>query len=291
MMRWGPAVLFVSASHSRAIAKAPSIDADGLIYDLEDAVAPAAKVEAREALREALDPVRGHARPSVSFAVRVNGLGTPHFAEDMLAARAVVPDAIVLPKVERPDDVAVAELVLDETDAPSSIALAAIIETPRSVQNAAAIADRGGRLEVLIAGTNDLVAATGVDVSGGREPLHPWLAAIVLAARAGDIAALDGVPNGWHNPAIVEDEAREAARWGFDGKTLVHPAQIEPTRIGIAPSEAALAEARAIAEAFKGVDEAVGIVTLEGRMFERLHLEAARRTLARVRRTKEDETR
>ena len=163
--------------------------------------------------------------------------------------------------------------------------------TARPAPRRAAIADCAGRLEALVAGTNDLVAATGVDVSGGREPLHPWLAAIVLAARAGDIAALDGVPNGWHNPAIVEDEAREAARWGFDGKTLVHPAQIEPTRIGIAPSEAALAEARAIAEAFKGVDEAVGIVTLEGRMFERLHLEAARRTLARVRSTKEDETR
>ena len=273
----GPAVLYVPAGSPRALGRLATLDADALILDLEDAVAPGAKAEAREALRET---VRA-GRPSRPFAVRVNGLGTPHFAEDLLAARAILPDAIVVPKVGSPDDLAAVALALDETDAPPSLRLWAMIETPRGILAADAIAASGGRLAALVAGTNDLVAATGVSVAAGRRHLHPWLMTIVLAARAHGLVALDGVCNVWDDPALGA-EATEGATMGFDGKTLIHPAQVAPTRAAFAPGADELASARAVVAAFAGVGDEVGVLTVDGRMVERLHLHAAHRTLARA---------
>ena len=273
----GPAVLFVSAAHGRALAKAPTLPADALVYDLEDAVAPDAKGAAREALRDA---VRAR-RPAMPFAVRINPPGTPHFTEDLLAARTLAPHAIVVPKVEGPGDLGVVHDALAETDAPETLKLWAMIETPRGVLDIAAVAGFGGRLEALIAGTNDLIAMTGVSVAGGRAPLRPWLSQIVLAARANGLVALDGVRNDWRDTAALEAEAREGAMLGFDGKTLIHPDQIAPTRAGFAPDPSELERARAVVAAFERVGEGVGIVTIGGRMVERLHLAAARRLLAR----------
>ena len=272
----GPAVLFVPASNGRALEKARELPASAIIIDLEDAVAPAAKAEAREAMREAL-----RSPMPVPVAVRINGLDTPWFGEDLLAARAVRPDAIVLPKVESADNLRTVETALVEMDAPDTIALWAMIETPRGLRDVHAIAEAGGRLRALVAGTNDLVAATGVSVEDGRSRLHPWLLSIVLAARCGGLIALDGVRNDWGTPDFVR-EAEEGRRLGFDGKTLIHPAQIGPTLEAFRPSDAEIAEARAIADAFAAAGDDVGLLTIDGRMVERLHLHAARRLLARI---------
>ena len=277
----GPAVMFVPGGNPRALAKAATLDADALIYDLEDSVAPAAKGAAREALREALDPARGTSRPRVPFAVRVNALGTQHFDEDLLAARALSPDAIVLPKVESPDDLTAVETALAEMDAPDALGLWAMIETPRGLLDVANIAAHGGRLRAFIVGPNDLAASVGVALADIRTRHHAWLFGVVLAARAHGLVALDGVMNGWDDALAVEAEARDGAALGFDGKTLIHPAQIAPTRAGFAPTEEALDEARAVVAAFDTVPDTVGVVTLKGRMVERLHLAAAQRVLAR----------
>lgn len=281
----GPAILFVPASNPRAMEKAKRLAAshDGpsaIILDLEDAVAPAAKDGAREAMRQAF----GRHDGAPPLAVRVNAPDTPWFAEDLLAARALRPRAVVLPKVEGPDDLALVETALAESDAPPGLAIWAMIETPRGVSRVDAIAACGGRLEALIVGTNDLVAATGVSIAQGRAHLHPWLMAVVLAARAEGISVLDGVRNDWRDGAAFEAEAREGAAMGFDGKTLIHPDQIAPTLAAHAPGSGDIERARRIAHAFAAVGEDVGVVTLDGAMVERLHLDAARRLLARVER-------
>ena len=272
----GPAVLFVPASNERALAKARELPASALIIDLEDAVAPTAKDDAREAMREAL-----RSPMSMPVSVRINGLDTPWFAEDLLAARAIGPNAIVLPKVETADDLRMVETALTEMDAPSTIGLWAMIETPRGVRDVHAVAMAGGRLEALIAGTNDLVAATGVSADEGRAALRSWLSGIVLAARCEGLLALDGVRNDWGTPAF-KAEAEEGRRLGFDGKTLIHPAQIEATLAAFRPSDGEIVDARAIVDAFGRVGKDVGLVVVDGRMVERLHLHAARRLLARI---------
>ena len=270
----GPAVLFVPAGNGRALAKAPTLGADAVIYDLEDAVAPGAGEAAREALRAVLGGTG--ARPALT-AVRVTHPASPDFAECLLAARAVRPDAIVVPKVEGPADLALVEDALEQMDAPPSVALWAMIETPRGVLDLAAVAAHGRRLAALVAGTNDLSAATGAE----RGHMRPWLMAIVLAARANGLLALDGVHNDLIDAAGCEAEAREGAAMGFDAKTLVHPSQIAPCRAGFRPGDPDIAHARAVVAAFAARPEA-GVLTVDGRMVERLHLEAARRLLARI---------
>ena len=268
----GPAILFVPASNARAMAKAPSLDADAVIYDLEDAVAPHGRVAAREALRGAL---RLERPPFV--AVRVTHPADPGFTEDLLAARAVRPHAIVVPKVGSASDLALVEEALDQSDAPSALALWAMVETPRGVLDLPAIAAAGGRLAALVAGTNDLAAATGA----GRAHMHGWLMTIVLAARAHSLVALDGVFNDIRDAAGLAAEAAESAAMGFDGKTLLHPAQIGPIRAAFRPSDEEIAHARATTAAFTEHPDA-GVLTVDGRMVERLHLAAARRLLARI---------
>ena len=268
----GPAVLFVPASNERAMEKAPTLGADAVIYDLEDAVAPGEREAARERLRAAL----AGPRPGLT-AIRITHPDAPDFTENLLAARAVRPEAIVVPKVEGPRDLAVVETALEQTDAPSALALWAMIETPRAVLALPAIASAGGRLAALVAGTNDLSAATGAS----RAHMHPWLMAMLLAARANDLAALDGVYNDMRDANGFLAEAREGATMGFDGKTLVHPSQIGPARAAFAPSAAEVAHARAVVTAFAARPEA-GVLAVDGRMVERLHLLAARRTLART---------
>ena len=273
----GPAVLYVPGGSARAVEKAGKRGADALIFDLEDAVAPAAKGEARETLRAALGRPGAH-RPRVPFAVRINGLGTPEFAEDLLAARAIMPDVIALPKVEAASDLRTVETALAEMDAPASLRLWAMIETPRGVLDAARIAAAGGRLAALVAGTNDLALAARIRGPDPRQAMKPWLSQIVLAARAHGLVALDGVRNDWD--AGFEAEAREAALMGFDGKTLIHPAQIAPTWRAFAPDLRELDEAREIVAAFSEAGKGAGVLRVGGRMVERLHLEAAQRLLA-----------
>ena len=276
-MNPGAAALYVPADNERAIEKVGPLDATAFIFDLEDAVAPAAKATARETLRR-----RWPSQIDRPRAIRLNGIRSEHFTEDLLLARKLMPDAIVLPKVGSTRDLAAVEVALAETDAAPDLCIWAMIETPNGVLNVASIAAHGGRLRGLIVGTNDLAAGTGISVADDRRNLHPWLLQVVLAARAHGLFVLDGVTNTYRNEALVEREAVESASLGFDGKTLIHPAQIAPTLRAFRPSEDRIAEARAMIAAFANVDESVGVISVNGRMVERLHLAAAKRDLAKI---------
>jgi citrate lyase subunit beta / citryl-CoA lyase len=228
-------VLYVPGSNQRALAKLATLQMDAVILDLEDAVAPEAKAGARENLRGFFK-----ARPpgSAKFAIRINGFDTEWGSEDFLAARACKPDAIVLPKVESPQDILTASDALAETDAPDGLKLWAMIETPRGVMNLAAIAALGAhgksRLACLAAGTDGLMLETGAKT---RMALTPWLSQIVLARRAGGLAVVDGAYDGAGDQGGFEAECGQARDLGFDGKTLTHPDQIEAANRIFAPLE------------------------------------------------------
>lgn len=274
-------VLFVPAAHPRALAKSAGLAADVLIFDLEDSAGPDEKDEARERLR---DHLAGLAPGGPERVVRINPLHTAHGTEDLLMARAVMPDAILLPKVESADTLREVSQALAETDPPRPLPLWAMIETPNGLLAAAKIARKGAALaaplRALVVGPNDLVSALGLRLSPGRPELLPHLAAVVLAARASGLDALDGVFNRLDDPAALEAEALQARRLGFAGKTLIHPAQIAPTLSGFRPTPDEIAEARAIVAAFADPGAAAtGVVKVAGRMAERLHLDAARRLI------------
>jgi len=279
-------VLYVPASNEKALMKSASLPCDAVIYDLEDAVGPEEKTPARERLRSFLT---SPSRPKCEVAVRINPLSSEWGTEDLLAARAARPDAILLPKVDGPRDILDADAALDETDAPRSIRLWVMIETARAVLNVGAIAELGrdpaARLSCLAAGTNDLAKETRVT---GRQNLKPWLMQIVLAARAGNLTALDGVSNDFRDPDAFGRECAEARAMGFDGKTLIHPAQIGPANIVFSPSAEEMAEAETIvAEFAKPENRHRGVIAMEGRMVERLHLEQAEALIKKMRKIEE----
>jgi citrate lyase subunit beta / citryl-CoA lyase len=210
-------VLCVPASNPQALATLSALKMDAVILDLADAVAPEAKETARENMRAFFK-----AKPlgAAKFAIRINGFQTEWGNEDFLAARACKPDAIVLPKVESPQDILIASDALVETDAPDSLKLWAMIDTPRGVMNIAAIAALGTHGKSRLACLPETGAKT-------RMAIMPWLSQIVLAGRAGGLAVLDGVFNESDDQVGFEAECRQAYDIGFDGKTLVHPGQIE----------------------------------------------------------------
>lgn len=257
-------LLFLPASNPRAIEKARTLDADMIVLDLEDSVREEDKAAAREAMVAATAQGFG-GRP---VAVRVNPAGTPHYGEDVVAVRHASPDFVVLAKAESARQV---------TEAGSLMAkpVLAMIETPRAVIDAAAIApvSRG-----LIAGVNDLAAGLGLALVEGRAGLTYALQRIVLAACAAAVPAFDGVYNRLEADGGLEDECRQGRAWGFDGKSVIHPSQIETANRLFGPSAEELAAARRLVEAATG-----GAERHEGRMIESLHVEAARALLARAR--------
>ncbi|WP_271897704.1 HpcH/HpaI aldolase/citrate lyase family protein [Candidatus Phyllobacterium onerii] len=271
-------VLYVPASNNRALAKAASLDADAIIFDLEDAVAPDDKEDAREALREYfLAPPKSKAERIV----RVNGLASEWGAEDLLAARACRPDAILLPKVETPQDITGVAEILEETDASEGIRLWAMIETPRGILNADEIAELGlrstARLDCFVIGTNDISKETGTK---GRGALVPWLMQVLLCAKAGKLDIIDGVYNDFSDLDGFATECTEAVQMGFDGKSLIHPSQIETANTSFLPDATSVTEARLIVEAFSNRENLdKGVTSLNGRMVERLHLEMAKKLL------------
>ncbi|MDN5928190.1 MAG: CoA ester lyase [Hyphomicrobiales bacterium] len=282
-------VLYVPATNEKALAKLSSLDCDAAIIDLEDSVAPERKKEARERVR---DFFRRGERGGKETVIRINALSGEWGDEDLLAARVCRPDAILLPKVDTPRDVLDANDALDEMDAAASLKLWAMVETPKAMLNLGAIAELGrdpsARLECFVAGTNDLVKETGVLATADRRYVMPWLMHMVLAARAGGLDVLDGVSNDFRDAEAFTRECGEARAMGFDGKTLIHPAQIGPANAVFSPSETEIAEAKEIAEAFAKPENAGrGAITINGRMVERLHLEQTGRVLARVAATKE----
>lgn len=268
-------VLYLPASNARALEKARTLEVDAVILDLEDAVAPDRKADARLAAVSALGAV-GFRAPTVL--VRVNAFGTPEFAQDA-AALGGTKAPVLLPKVEDAAALAGAREALGPRP------FWAMIETCLGVVEASRIA-RAGRefgLEAFVAGANDLASELGCRLGDNRAPLQTSLQTILLAARAGGLAALDSVYNAIGDPEGLRREAEEGARLGFDGKTLIHPSQIEICRRAFSPDADEIAWAEKIVAAFADpANGAVNALAIDGRMFERLHLPGARRTLARA---------
>jgi citrate lyase subunit beta/citryl-CoA lyase len=269
-------VLYLPASNERALAKARSIPCDALILDLEDAVAPDAKPAARDAACEA---VAGGAYGARELTIRVNGAETAWHREDLEAACAAGPDAVVVPKVGSAD--AVLELVeaMARFGAPVHTKLWAMVETPAAMLHAEDIAAASDRLTVLVMGTNDLAKELSAEHVPGRHPLLPGLGLALLAARATGTAILDGVFNDVQDADGFLAECRQGREMGFDGKTLIHPSQVDGANAAFAPSEQAVQDARGILQAWDD-GAGAGVVTYRGRMVENLHVESARRTLA-----------
>jgi len=272
--------LYIPVSNDKALAKAASLDCDVVIFDLEDAVAPADKPAARAKLAAVFAAPAGRAER----VIRINALSSEWGADDLAAAIACAPDAILLPKVDTARDILEAGDVLDDAAAPDEVKLWAMIETPKALLNIGAIAELGrdpaSRLACFVAGTNDLAKETGVS---DRRYLTPWLMQLVLAAKAGGLDLLDGVYNDFRDAEGLARECAEGAAMGFDGKTVVHPSQIGPANTAFAPSEQALAEARAIRDAFAKPENAgKGVIGLDGKMVERLHLAQAEKLLAKA---------
>ncbi|MCV3206848.1 CoA ester lyase [Mesorhizobium sp. YC-39] len=277
-------VLYIPASNDKALAKLPSLACDAVIIDLEDAVAPADKIAAREKLAGIFAD-----RPDrrCEMVIRVNALSSEWGADDLLAAAKCEPDGILLPKVGTPRDILEAGDVLDDNFVPDEVKLWAMIETPKALLNIGAIAELGrdpaSRLDCFVPGTNDLVKETGILATPDRRYLVPWLMQMVLAARAGGLDILDGVFNDFRDADALARECAEAAAMGFDGKSLIHPAQIEAANRAFAPSAEAVAEARAVKDAFSRTENAgKGVIALNGKMVERLHLAQAEKLLAKA---------
>jgi citrate lyase subunit beta/citryl-CoA lyase len=269
-------VLFVPASNPRALAKVRELDCDGVVLDLEDSAAPEAKAAAREAAREAI--AEGFGRREL--VVRCNGLDTPWGAEDLAMAAAAGPDAVLAPKVRSAEDVAAIEKAL--AGAPARTRIWAMIETPAAVLALGGIAAAAARtrLQALVLGPNDLSAELRLRKTSGRTVLHPILSQIVVAARAHGLIALGGAFNAFENQAGFEAECHEDAAFGFDGKTLIHPRQIEAANRIFSPSPAEIAWAEAVVAAFGAPEaEGKGAIRLGSEMIERLHLRDAERIL------------
>jgi len=269
-------VLFLPASNPRAVAKARTLASDAVVLDLEDAVAPDQKAAARTAAVAALAEGGWGTRELV---VRVNGPDTPWWADDLAALRDARADAVLLPKAETVDTLAAARAVLGERGP----ALWAMAETCRGVLALPSLAEvgRGQGLAVLVAGVNDLAADMRCRPGSDRAPLLPALAAVVTAARAYGLGAVDGVCNALDDPALLEAECAQGVAWGFDGKSLIHPSQVAAANRAFAPDAGEVARARAVAAAFDDPANAGrGAIRLDGRMVEALHLADARRVLA-----------
>lgn len=290
VVRLRRSMLFVPGSNARAIDKARTLDADGIILDLEDAVGPPAKESARRQVVEAL-ATGGFGRRQVF--VRVNGMDTPWWADDLYAVAAAAPDAIVVPKISTPEQVeAIGQRFLDmRTDLRTRLWV--MIETPLAVLNASAIAacskDSETRLDGFVMGVNDLAMETRVRPAAGRAALVPWFMQCILAARAHGIEILDGVCNRIDDPVGFEQECVQARDLGFDGKTLIHPSQIGPCNAVFTPSAEEVRRAREIVAAFDlPENRGRGAIALGGQMVERLHADQARRTLAMARRSRRE---
>jgi len=276
--------LCLPASNQRAIDKLASLDADVVILDLEDAVAEEKKRDARDNIRAYLANARTVGREVV---IRVNEASSPHFAEDIALVLECAPDAVLLPKVRTHHDILDLSTQLSDSDAPETIRIWAMIETPLAILNAGSIAEvgrtHGGRLDCFVLGLNDLRKETGVPFDPARTYLIPWLMQVVLAARAFGLAVVDSVSNEFRELEGFEAECLQGRAMGFDGKMLIHPAQIDGANRAYAPSAAEIAEAQEIIAAFAAPDTAgQNAINVNGRMVERLHLEQAERLAARA---------
>jgi citrate lyase subunit beta/citryl-CoA lyase len=269
-------------SNARALEKAKTLPVDAMILDLEDSVAPDAKAAARD---QVVSAVKAGGFGSREVVIRINGTDTPWHADDLSAAAHAAPDAILVPKVASPGTLELIGRRMLDMGTDHRTRVWAMIETPLAVFNILAIAaeakDSESRLSVFVMGTNDLAKETRARLVPGRAPMLAWLSTCVAAARHYGVDILDGVYNDIGNAEGFVAECRQGVELGFDGKTLIHPSQIEPCNAAFSPSADEVAQARKIIAAF-GLPEnkTKGVVALDGRMVERLHAEMARRTVA-----------
>ncbi len=271
-------VLYMPGSNARAIEKARTLPADALILDLEDSVAPDAKPAARDQVCAAVHDGGFGNREVV---VRTNGLDTPWGRADLEAAAKAGPDAVLLPKVNDAGMIGNANAMLEAAGAARETALWAMMETPIAMLRAQEIAGAGGRLRCLVMGTNDLAKELGAVQTEARTPMMTSLSLCLLAARAFHLPIIDGVYNDIQNLEGFEAVCRQGRELGFDGKTLIHPTQIEICNRVFSPAAEAVEEARAVIAAFNTPEARErGVVKLGGRMVERLHLEQAERLVA-----------
>lgn len=286
MFRPRRSVLFLPGGNPKALSKARTIAADVLVFDLEDAVAPENKEIARRMTADAVAARADYG--DRELVIRVNGLETKWAAGDIAAAVAASPDAILVPKISRPEDIRRIRAALRAAGADSSISLWAMMETPLAILNAAAIgavavADQGAPITALVIGTNDLAAETEVRPGRDRAPMIPWLSTCVLAARAYDIAIIDGIYNDFNDAEGFAQECAQARMLGMDGKCVIHPNQVGPCNATFTPSTEEVAWAQAILAAFDSPgSNGKDAVSVNGRMVERLHARIARRMLATV---------
>ena len=274
-------VLYMPGSNPRALEKARELPADGLILDLEDAVAPEAKTAARDNIVKALKIGFGDRE----VLVRINGLDTRWWVDDIDAAASAEPDAILVPKVSSPKQLQDLAARLVDMGTHPSVRVWAMMETPLAMLNVGEIAhaalDSETRLAGFVMGTNDLAKDTRARLVPGRAPMLPWLMICVAAARAYGLAILDGVYNDLGNADGFAAECGQARDLGFDGKTLIHPRQIDPCNDAFSPTADEVVLARKMIAAFDlPENKDKGVVQVDGRMVERLHAEMARQTVA-----------
>lgn len=272
-------VLYVPALNVRALEKARSLNADALILDLEDSISPALKEEARE--NAVAEISRGQFGRS-EIAVRINGLSTPWGSADLEAILQVVPGAVVIPKVSTAADLVPVQTAIAHRD---GIKIWAMLETPLAMLNALSIAqareELAPSLSLFVVGTNDLAKETRVALKPGRATYLPWLMQCVAAARAYGVGIVDGVYNNTADHVGFELECTQGRDCGMDGKTLIHPSQIEPANRIFSPSAEEIEWAQRICQAFDQPENAnAAVLTIDGRMIEQLHADDARRTLA-----------
>jgi citrate lyase subunit beta/citryl-CoA lyase len=284
-------VLYMPGANDRALEKARSLAADAIILDLEDSVAPDAKVEARKKVVEAVKE-GGYGRREVI--IRPNALETAWGTADILAAASAAPDAILVPKVQHAGDIISAAKILKSVNAPEKTKLWAMMETPHAILHAADIAavgaDPENRLVCMVMGTNDLLKESRARAVHDRFAVVPWLALTVVAARGYGLDIIDGVYNDFKDEPGFRNECEQGRTLGMDGKTLIHPSQIAPCNEIFSPSDEEVEWSKTIIRAFDQPENAnKGVITVDGRMVERLHLVQAKRTVAIANSVKEIE--
>ena len=271
-------VLYMPGANARALEKSRSLPADALIFDLEDAVAPDSKLKARAQILEAVS-AGGYGNREIL--IRTNGLNTPWGYDDLVAASTAGADAVLLPKVESAEMVRQAESVLEAHGAPDNLAIWCMMETPRGMLHAEEIADASKRLGGLVMGTSDLAKDLQAQHTAMRLPLITALGLCLLAARAARIAILDGVFLDLNDEEGFVDSCRQGAELGFDGKTLIHPKQLAGANEVFAPSEEELRLSRRIIDAYAQAEaEGKGVVLVDGKLIEKLHVDHAKRVVA-----------
>ena len=274
--------LYMPGANARALEKAKTLPADVLILDLEDAVAPDAKETAR---KQVCDAVASGEYGRRELVIRINALETPWGRDDLEAAADAGPDAVLVPKVNEPGDIDSVSQVLTREGPPAKTRLWAMMETPLAMLHAGEIAEAsshpGSRLSCFVMGTNDLAKETGASLGGNRAAMLPWLMTCLAAARAYSLSILDGVYNDFRDGDGFAAECAQGQLCGMDGKTLIHPDQLECANAAFSPSAEAVETARKVIAAFALPENAgKGVITVDGRMVELLHRDMAQKTVA-----------